>query len=191
MQLIKTTNRCHVSLSMLGESAQTRGLLWQWGLCVIPGCQPVCPRVLFLSNLHLTFRLTALLSHFSWLISFEEIIFELQHRLTVSDDTTDTTHRYEFWQNASHDATATGVCWRRLCLINNNKPRSLSCVLISWKAVPNDFWLSGHVHTQNRCCYIHQKCYKNIHGFNNKNIILKKINKNVRLTLISMSGTEK
>lgn len=118
MQLIKTTNRCHVSLSMLGESAQTRGLLWQWGLCVIPGCQPVCPRVLFLSNLHLTFRLTALLSHFSWLISFEEIIFELQHRLTVSDDTTDTTHRYEFWQNASHDATATGVCWRRLCLIN-------------------------------------------------------------------------
>lgn len=100
MQLIKTTNRCHVSLSML----ETRGLLWQWGLCVIPGCQPVCPRVLFLSNLHLTFRLTALLSHFSWLISFEEIIFELQHRLTVSDDTTDTTHRYEFWQNASHDA---------------------------------------------------------------------------------------
>lgn len=54
-------------------------------------CQPVCPRVLFPSNLHLTFRRTAFLSPFSQLISFEEIICEPQQRLTDSDDMTHTT----------------------------------------------------------------------------------------------------
>jgi len=65
VQLTKTTNRCHVSPSMQEKCVRSRRLPWQWGLCAVPGCQPVCPRVRFPSNLHLTFRLTAFLSPFS------------------------------------------------------------------------------------------------------------------------------
>lgn len=182
MQLTETTNRCHVSPSMLGQSATTRRLLWQWGLCVIPGCQPVCPRVLFPSNLHLTFRLTALLSPFSWLISFEEIIFEPQHRLTDSDDTTDNTLVRVLTKRVtrcySHGYVPGTVVFNKL---SANWP--LCCVPAGSFKGGTEWWTFQlrkpfwHVHTQKMCYCVQGECYKNLHGFNNNNVNLKKIHK--------------
>lgn len=119
--------RCPVTLPAVVQSHQQVSCLPKYAgrVCAEPrapvtmrplcssGCQPVCPRVLFPSNLHLTFRLTAFLSPFSRLISFEEIIFEPHQRLTDSDDMTHTTRRSRFWREASLAATVAAVCWEQ------------------------------------------------------------------------------
>ena len=77
------------------------------------GCQPVCPRVRFPYNLHLTFRLMAFLSPFSRLISFEEITFEPQQTLTDSDGMTHTHTTQQSWfrWDMSLATMVDAVCW--------------------------------------------------------------------------------
>lgn len=128
--------RCPVSPPAVGQSHQQVSCLPKYTgrVCAEPrapvtmrplcssGCQPVCPRVLFPSNLHLTFRLTAFLSPFSRLISFEEIIFEPHQRLTDSDDMTHTTRRGRFLTGrvtrCHSRCCVLGTMWAGLCSIN-------------------------------------------------------------------------
>lgn len=100
----------------------------------------------FPSNLHLTFRLTAFLSPFSRLISFEEIIFELHQRLTDSDDMTHTTRR------AGFDGTRHLLPQPLLCAGNNvsrivfdklttNCVDCVVCLQAVWKRNSEDAYL--------------------------------------------------
>lgn len=128
--------RCPVTSPAFDQSHQQVSCLpkYAWRVCAAlrapvtmrplcsSGCQPVCPRVLFPSNLHLTFRLTTFLSPFPRLISFEEIIFKLHQRLNDSDDMTHTTCRSWFWREhvtCCHSCCCVlGTMWAGLCSIN-------------------------------------------------------------------------
>ncbi len=122
LQLTKVTNRCHVFPSSQAECVQSPRLPWQWGLCAVPGASRCALVYCFPSNLHLTFRLTAFLSPFSRLISFEEIIFEPHQRLTDLDDMTHTTRRSRFLMGrvarCHSSCWVLGTMWAGLCSIN-------------------------------------------------------------------------
>lgn len=77
------------------------------------GCQPVCPRVLFPSNLHLTFRLTAFLSPF-----FPTNFLWGDYLWAASD-----THRFR-WHDTHTHTKRVGARFDGTC---HSLPRTLQC----------------------------------------------------------------